>query len=155
MKTPYADTLTAAELDATLNDWGGALLRTANPVVKQLVAHTFPEYRGRKVALRYWRGPRQLDNYWSGGSRSDWRLIDPQRGVAATSDDMHNPFTKAAHEKWDLPIGMIAVEHDIFCGKDMGLRVYVRREDVGILTGASTAMGLPAFKFTLLLTAGS
>ena len=141
MKTPYADTLTAAELDAALTDWGGALLRTANPIVKQLIAATFPEYRGRKVAVRYWRGPRQLENYWSGGSRSDWRLIDPYRGVAATTDDMHNPFTKAAHEAWDLPRGMIAVEHDIFCGKDMGLRVYIHRDDAHVV-GMRRAAGL-------------
>lgn len=142
MIVPYADTLTPEALTRALNDYPGVGLRMSNPLVKRLIAATFPEYRGRKVRLMLWTRPRQLMNYWSGGSRSDWRLIDPARGFAAPSADMYNPFTKAAHEAFDLPAGVIAIEHDIFCGKDMGLYVYVRPEDFALVIAGATTHGL-------------
>jgi hypothetical protein len=77
-------------------------LRKANPLVKRLLALTFPDYTGRKVELRTWTGPRVLDNYWDGGSRSWWRLVSVAAGtVAEPTND--NPFMADAHEKADLP----------------------------------------------------
>lgn len=110
-----------------LTDYSGQPLRRSDPLVKRLLAATFPEYRGRKVKARLWTHPRTLDNYWDGGSRSFYvavRLVD-----GAVSDfGTDNPFRTATHEPVDLPSGVLLVEHTIFCGRDMGLTVWARQD---------------------------
>jgi hypothetical protein len=99
----------------------------SNPTIRRIIDLTYPEYRGRKVAIQPWNGPTHLQNYWDGGTRSYWRLIDPVNSRIADGGT-DNPFTAEAHERWDLPDGMIAVEHVYFCGHDLGLRIHYRPE---------------------------
>jgi hypothetical protein len=112
-----------------LSDYSGEKLSTANPLVKRLIATTFPEYRGRKVKARLWTKPMRLSNYWDGGTRSYYVAIRIADGAVADFGT-DNPFERSAHEPVDLPAGVILVEHSYFCGKDMGLTVWARADAV-------------------------
>jgi len=108
-----------------LGTWAGPRIPRSNPRVAALLAATFPDYNGRRIELRLWHGPRRLENYWDGGTRSYWKMIDTRAGrIGSPTND--NPFQPDAHAEFDLPDGWLAVEHCIFCGKDLGIRIYAR-----------------------------
>lgn len=110
-----------------LNDYSGVALSKANPLVKRLLAATFPEYRGRKVRVRSWRGPMVLENYWSEGSRSYYVAVRVTDGsIADFGTD--NPFLRQSHEPVDLPAGVLLVERSIFMGRESGITVWGRQE---------------------------
>lgn len=141
----YADQLTPDEIALALRPLGeGVQLRLSNPVIRRLLAATFPDYRGRKVKLVGWHRPQQLHAYWDGGTRSEWRIVDPHRGVASATADMHNPFRQAAHAEYDLPRGILAVEHVIFQGHDLGIRIHIRPDDLALLTDPDVGTRLVA-----------
>lgn len=101
--------------------------------VAALIAATFPEYRGR--TYRVCPATRvRLDNLnWCGGSRSQYRACT-LAGESVGSADKWNTVApwvnKAEGAEFELPQGAVMVEHQIFCGKDMGLRFYIRPEDM-------------------------
>jgi hypothetical protein len=94
-------------------------------LVKKLSKVVYPEYNGRKfsaeVKSRYF-----LSNYWDGGSRNYMvaidlktaRIMEPSRGSTI-------PFNSIANTCIDIPPGVGILEHSFFCGKDMGIRLYV------------------------------
>lgn len=116
-----------------LNDYDGQKLSTANPLVKRVLAATFPEYRGRKVKARAWLRPQVLSNYWDGGTRSFYKAVRIEDGAIADFGT-DNPFVRSTHEPVDLPAGVLLVEHVIFCGKDLGIVIWARTDalDAGI-----------------------
>jgi len=116
-----------------ITPYAGPRVSRANPMVARLLAATFPDYRGRKIELRSWDRPRTLENYWDGGTRSYWSMVEITTGRVGTPTN-DNPFEPAAHDKWDLPSGWVAVEHIIFCGHDLGIRIYARAEDLARVT---------------------
>jgi hypothetical protein len=113
-----------------LSDYSGQKLSTASPLVKRVLAATFPEYRGRKVKARLWTGPRRLENYWDGGTRSYYVAIRIEDGAVADFGT-DNPFVRSTHDPVDLPAGVLLVEHSIFCGKDMGITIWARHDALG------------------------
>lgn len=121
-----------------LHDYEGVKLSKANPAVKRLIAATFPDYRGRKVKARAWRGPMRLQNYWDGGSRSYYVAVRVADGAVADFGT-DNPFQQSAHEPVDLPEGVMLVEHSYFMGTDTGLTVWAHPGDA---LDAPTVTGL-------------
>lgn len=119
-----------------LTAWSGPKLSRAHPLVKRLLAATFPDYTGRTIGLRLWDKPRQLDNYWDGGSRSYWRLVRIADGAIAELDS-DNPLEPSAHVLFDLPEGVLAVEHRYSCGRDEGIRIYGRASASSLLTAGT------------------
>jgi len=112
----------------SLTDWSGVKLSRANPLVKRLIAATFPEYKGRKVKACLWRGPMHLQNYWDGGSRSYYVAVRISDG-AISDFGTDNPFLRSAHEPVDLPVGVILVENTWFLGRNTGLTIWMRPEN--------------------------
>lgn len=117
--------------------YSGPRVSRTNPTIRRIVDATFPEYRGRNIQLRLWTGPRRLENYWDGGTRSYWRMIDTRTGRIGTPTN-DNPFQADAHAEADLPEGWIAVEHCIFQGKDLGLRIYGRPQTAAAIADTGT-----------------
>ena len=111
----------------TINDYSGETLSRANPMVKRILAVAFPEYTGRKIKARTWTKARQLENYWSGGSRSYYVAIRVSDGAIADFGT-DNPFVRSTHEPVDLPAGILLVENTIFCGKNTGITIWARAE---------------------------
>jgi hypothetical protein len=51
-------------------------LPPAHPLVKRLLAATFPEYRGRRIYLERADHPVDVRSYWDGGRRSYFVAVD-------------------------------------------------------------------------------
>ena len=121
--------VTSLAIPTPITAFSGPRVPRSNPMVARILAATFPDYRGRKIALRAWDRPRVLNNYWDGGSRSYWRMIDTAADrIGEPTND--NPFLGDAHTEVDLPVGWLAVEHVIFAGEDLGIRIYARTDRV-------------------------
>jgi hypothetical protein len=97
--------------------------------IKAILQATYPEWKGRKVrittATEY-----QMSDYWSEGSRNYVQALAIATGAAAANAVAGNPFKAGAHARIEIPSGVALVEHSIFCGKDGGITIYVRPEDL-------------------------
>jgi hypothetical protein len=94
-------------------------------LVKKLAKVVYPEYNGRKfsaeIQSRYYPS-----DYWDGGSRNYMVAVDLKTGkIMEPSADAKNPYNNLAHKEFNIPPGVGILEHSYFCGKDMGIRLYV------------------------------
>jgi hypothetical protein len=97
--------------------------------VERLVQVAFPGARSRRTVKIDQRASYHVSDYWDGGSRDECRfvklatmqVISAKEVAALTNGHIYN---LAFGEVWLSP-GYIVVEHCIFCGKDMGYRIYV------------------------------
>ena len=92
---------------------------------------------------------------WDGGSRSSYEMVELATGRAV-------PFPGQGAAPWDakrqdlkfkIPEGYCVREHVIFCGKDLGLRFYLRPEDAAPMLPAPVDLS-HAEKIVLMATAG-
>lgn len=113
-------------------------------VVKEIIRRTFPGYRGRKVRVQVSDRPMRLNAYWDGGSRSSYVAVEMDTlRTAAPDQAVQNPFRAAAHAEYQIPVGILLVEHQIFCGKDVGITIHVRTENVPNVRFLHPAGALP------------
>lgn len=93
--------------------------------VSGLIAATFPEYTGLKLQVRPVEAVQFQNLAWEGGTRCEYRscAID---GTPAGS--MSRPGAEG--KSVELPPQGVIVEHCIFQGKDLGLRFYIRPDDM-------------------------
>ena len=98
-----------------------------NTDVERICRAAFPEYRGKRVQVRYNAQDMNLRSYWDGGSKSYWRVIDITAAHILAIPTTHPMFDRNVKgiECFTPPAGFVVVEHCYFSGKDMGLRVYV------------------------------
>ncbi len=95
--------------------------------VRPILAVTFPEYRGKKYRLEY-QGKYYPENYWDGGTRSYFKILEKNgQGIKLLEpgQSFTNPFLGKANEPFEIKSNWAVVEHCIFCGKDIGIRIYV------------------------------
>lgn len=99
-----------------------------------VVERAFPEYRGRKFALRA-RGSVVLsDLHWSGGTRNQYCAVALDDSGRANALQLPAPwFHNAEGAECVIPEGWAVVEHTHYCGKDMGITVHVRPDAVAKL----------------------
>jgi hypothetical protein len=89
-----------------------------------LAKRAFPEWKGRKISAEF-AASYPMEDYWEGGSRSYVKAINLVTGACTSpSPAARNPFNALAHARVEIPLGVILVEHSIFCGKDSGIRIY-------------------------------
>jgi hypothetical protein len=94
-------------------------------LVKKLAKVVYPEYNGRKFSAEV-KSKYYVSNYWSGGSRDYMVAIDLHTGrIMEPSHESTVPFNSIANTCIDIPPGVGILEHSYFCGKDMGIRLYV------------------------------
>lgn len=92
------------------------------PALKQLGSRLFG-YTGRTFAVQVHDAPYQLhDLQWGGGTKSDWMILEGETaydfGAEAAA---YFPPTVVI----DITPNTLLVEHVIFCGKDLGVRLHV------------------------------
>lgn len=98
--------------------------------ISKIVNATFPSYRGRKFKLST-NIPSKLNSYWSGGSKDEFVFYELSTGKILNVNSNHPLFeTKNPRDLGKLPNGLVIVKHSIFCGKDMGITIYVNKEDL-------------------------
>jgi hypothetical protein len=79
---------------------------------------------------------------WSGGTRATFRIVRLADGAdARLSMEAAAPWDDRRVERV-IPLrgGIAVIEHSMFCGKDMGLTIYVHPENAAALLPAPTAV---------------
>lgn len=98
--------------------------------LKEIVARTFSGYTGKKIQISN-QIPSELRSYWDGGSKTSYcffNLSTKESQMVGTNHPFFEP-DKPSHLE-SLPIGFVLVSHSFFCGKDMGITIYVNEEDM-------------------------
>jgi hypothetical protein len=111
------------------------------PEVKELCKAAFPNYRGRKFSVEPFNRPMRLDSCWEGGSRSFYVLLNMATKQQVPVPENGTPYSNGGRilQCSELPMNVALVEHCIFCGHDIGCRVYVRPENLAKLLPTESA----------------
>ena len=96
-------------------------MKLSKKQVKHILDITYPDYKGRKFNLMF-KTNYQLENYWSGGTKSYIKAINNNGEVSLPSPATNNPYNSIAHTSFEIPKDICLVEHSFFCGKDKGIR---------------------------------
>lgn len=97
----------------------------SNDLIKQVVHLAFPDYKDRKVDVRYNVTTTSLVSYWDEGSRTYHaivRLADMRKMDISQNGSM---FDKEKLDRFTIPDGFVVVDHVIACGKDRGIVIKV------------------------------
>jgi hypothetical protein len=115
-----------------------------DPLIRRILKATYPAYRGRKIRIVPQRYPLNCKSYWEGGSRDYFAFVRLDT-FAVASMPAQSAFDKDIRgaESVTLPSGVICVEHSIFCGKDVGIRIHVNPENLVSMLPASHPALLP------------
>ena len=120
------------------------LVSINDPLIRRILKVTYPGYRGRKIRIVPQRHPLDCKSYWEGGSRDyfvfvrlDTFAVAPMPAQSAFDRDIRGA------ESVTLPPGVICVEHSIFCGKDVGIRIHVNPENLASMLPVSHPALLP------------
>jgi hypothetical protein len=92
----------------------------------QIAKRLYPDWRGRKFKLEH-REKVLIADYWDGGSRHyavGYALNTGGTTFQPVQPDEKDPFHRI-HGTYTLTPNTAIVEHIIFCGKDLGCRMYV------------------------------
>ncbi len=97
---------------------------------KRIVQIAYPEYKGRKIRLVVTDSV-NCCSYWDGGSRDyfeSFNLTDKKVVYTAPPQSGFDPTVKGLD---NVPItkGFCVIEHSIFCGKDIGMRIHIHPDD--------------------------
>lgn len=103
--------------------------------VSKVVWAAFPGARSRRPVKVYSRTNCSINNAWDGGSKESAQVITRNTLISKSLSEVGfvmqergNPYKQAVGE-FPMTNELIVVKHSIFCGKDMGYRIYVS-EDV-------------------------
>lgn len=117
-----------------------------HPVIKAIIAATFPSYNGRKIKVQVQDYPLRVESYWSGGSRDYFAAFNfnTQRATAVPQNGTPFDGGPIAPNGVLIPQHACIVRHSIFCGKDSGLTILVNPTNK--LTG--NVHGVPVLALT-------
>lgn len=118
------------------------MINVSRADVATIVNATFPGYRGRKIRIGAREKISLHDVNWGGGSKNEYRAVTLE-GQPLGSSAKYAAMAPWSHHAegaiLPIPEGACIVEHSIFCGKDIGLRIYVNPADMPKLLPAPTA----------------
>lgn len=101
-----------------------------DPTTRWMLA-AFPSYKGKMFRVRSCTSVSLCGAYWSDGSRVTYRAIDlVSLEVSDANPAIQNPFRVPEAPTVELIAGSGIVSHTISRGKDLGLTLYVRPENV-------------------------
>lgn len=118
-----------------------------DPSVSAIIAAAFPNYKGKKPVSVYSAETVELSGtYWDGGSRSTYAAVAMQDPPVSRPLPRYNPpqfggpieTPAIALQITPGKLSLAIVEHSIFCGKEMGLRIYVHPQALARLLPANT-----------------
>ncbi len=101
------------------------------PELKQIAIAAFPAYSGSKFSVDT-QAPSRLNSCWSGGSRDYYALIELSTLRSIPVPENGTPFSNGGQifTLTSLPLNVALVRHTIFCGKDLGITVFVSPENM-------------------------
>lgn len=105
-------------------------LSLKDKLVKQVCKAAFPEYTGRRVQLVY-ADEISFDACWDGGTGKVVAIVN-----LADMTVVHPRPVSLDHGyvMYRVYPGQVIVAHEWFCGHDMGLTIYARRDGIQLLT---------------------
>lgn len=90
------------------------------------VSRTFPNYCGRKFSVSFVDTMRFYDTNWSGGTKNEYAAIGSN---GAARFDAPAPWVNPVEGALIAMRPDVAiVEHSYFCGKDLGITIYLHPE---------------------------
>lgn len=105
--------------------------KKSDPKVSDIVKSAYPGYRGRRPVRVQSREKYRVSDYWSEGSRTYARFLHlpTRRFIKAEQmgfeqQEQNNPFSLMIGDVKLTPETAV-VEQSIFCGKNMGIRIYL------------------------------
>jgi len=109
-------------------------IHTTDADVKKIALAAFPDYKGRKFAVKIENSTINVCSYWSGGSRDYFVFLrlDNLKTFEIPQQSVFDKKIQGADAVSLLP-GVVCVEHSYFCGKDMGITIYVHPENAPTL----------------------
>jgi len=122
-----------------------------DPVIDAIILATFPGYTGKKVQLRSAESVSILNTYWDGGSRYSYAvatLSDHPSGKNLAAQNPPQFGGPGGVESITIQPHTVFVEHTISRGKDLGIRIYVRPDDIAPMLPETTE--LTAFESIVL-----
>lgn len=96
------------------------------PLVRTIVNKAFPSYTGNKFKLRITDSV-NASSSWQGGSRDYFVFVQLDGMKVSNEMPAQSQFDKAVPglKNVGLRDGVVCVKHSIFCGKDMGITIYI------------------------------
>lgn len=106
-----------------------------------LIRKAFPTAKSRKPVKIEGRNKYSVNDYWDGGSRNHCVFLDLSTMNVLSSESVPVEQRQKAANPYNLPIYTVAltpriivVENCIFCGKDLGYRIYCHPSLLGELS---------------------
>ena len=82
----------------------------------------------------------RCDSYWSGGSRDYYVAVNLVTRQTFPVPENGTPFMPEVFQASAIPANWAIVCHTIFCGKDLGLTVYVNAENLAKMLPAPVSL---------------
>jgi hypothetical protein len=103
-------------------------IKVSRKNAKSILALTFPNYTGRKIAVRIVSQVPIHNTNWDGGSKNEYAALRYD-GVSAMLPDYAPWNNPVEGSEIELPTGRMIVEHSFFCGSQGGITIYVNPAD--------------------------
>lgn len=100
-------------------------VKTSSKTAKAIVQATFPDWKGRKMAVEFGNF-KMWDLNWSGGTRNRFAVVRmTANGMKAECVPAPAPWANQ-YEGMEVEMrpDFIVVEHSYFCGKDAGITIH-------------------------------
>ncbi len=124
-----------------------------DPMVDRIVRAAFPSYAGRTVRIQA-SDTVNCASYWDGGSRDYFVAVDLATLRASDPAPAQSAYDRPVRglSSVTIPAGAAIVEHSIFCGKDVGIRIHVHPDSLAGLLPAGTEDATTDHKIVLYAT---
>lgn len=110
-------------------------------------------YSGRKWQIRVSESVDVNNTQWSGGTRNSYVIVKLEDGQSMhVRDPRPWPESMSDVGRVAIPVGCAVLEHAIFCGKDLGVRIFLRPENATKMLPASDAELPRCMKIVLAAT---
>lgn len=110
--------------------------------VSKIITCAFPGAKSRRTVKIEGRDTYNVRDYWDGGSRYECRFIHLSSLRVMSSNEIPYGVRQQVNNPYNQPMcdvnvtfGYCVVEHVIFCGKDLGYRIYVSKERFSAIEG--------------------
>lgn len=104
--------------------------------IRPILEASFPQYAGRRFEVVLAETCYLSDTYWSGGTRSQYVFVPMDGRNVRKLDSLQNPWeSKVEGSTVKMSVDFVIVEHSVFCGQDMGIKIHAHPDMIKRLSG--------------------
>ena len=98
-------------------------IKTTRKVAGKIIRASFPDYTGRKIAVRFADKITFYNTNWSGGSRNEYVIVASDGKTAKMN--VPAPWLNVVEgARIEMPTNALVVEHSFYCGQDAGITIW-------------------------------